>query len=137
MGKCLTIGTCLVMSGLTYKIILSHTCPILPRKPIIQIHTLPAFSLDVVIKGVRTWLETAHIPTRGTTSWHSFLFDSLLTFLLEKNVILICTPKIWKKVLIARLWRSCAEIRRPQFWRRERERSSEESSRFQRLSRFV
>jgi hypothetical protein len=40
-------------------------------------------------------------------------------------VILICTPKIWKKDLIARLWRSCAQIRRPQFCRRERERERE------------
>ncbi len=36
-------------------------------------------------------------------------------------MILICTPNIWKKDLIARLWRSCAQIRRPQFCRRERE----------------
>jgi hypothetical protein len=39
-----------------------------------QFHTLPAFSFDAVIKGIRTWLETAHIPTRGTTSWHFLPF---------------------------------------------------------------
>ncbi len=123
MGKCLMRGTCLVMSGSYLQDnSLSHTCPLLPRKPISHFHTLPAFSRDVVIKSVRTWLETALIPTRGTTSWHSFLFDFLHKFLLQKKKLtLICTPKIWKKVLIARLRRSCAEILRPQFCRRERE----------------